>query len=99
MLNNEYIVVDYAVSRDHGPSVGQAYLSKGQEFFRTLPGLQLATNVRVLTADEPFPTIENIVEDMEYRRDDTEAMLRARLFFFEGGRLEGLSAIGLCAQG
>lgn len=56
-------------------------------------GPQLSTNVRVAASDEPFPTIESMVEDLERKRDVGEGFLRTRMLELELQLLQAENAI------
>merc|ERR1711924_576292 len=59
--------------------------SNGSDFREAVSsgGLQMTTNVRVMSSQEPFPTVELLVEDLERRRDASEALLSARILELE----------------
>jgi len=56
-------------------------------------GLQLATNVRVLASEAPFPRLGSLVEDMERRRDVSETLLRRRILEMELQLLQSQNTI------
>lgn len=53
----------------------------------------MATNVRVMASDEPFPTVASMVEDLERKRDAAEGLQRMRLLELELQLVQAQNAI------
>lgn len=74
-----------------GLNEGTAFFALGQPVLSS--GRQLATNVRVMASDEPFPTVASMVEDLERKRDAAEGLQRMRLLELELQLVQAQNAI------
>ena len=60
-----------------------SFFEKGGRGVRSENDLAEATNVRVVTAEVPYPTIVGLVQEMETRRDVAENLERQKILEFE----------------